>query len=69
VSTFTSSLCLSNTDSYFTASLFIRDPVSEFTAHIDAPVEEVVLEKQARIEGRESYITPEKGITHTEEAV
>jgi Major Facilitator Superfamily len=33
------------------ASLFFYDPVSEFNAHIDAPAEEKVAEKQARLEG------------------
>lgn len=32
-------------------SLLIRDPESEFNAHIDAPAEVEVAEKQARLEG------------------
>jgi len=32
-------------------SFFISDPMDEFTAHIDAPAEERVAEKQARLEG------------------
>ena len=32
------------------ASLFIFDPRDEFNAHIDAPAEESVAEKQARLE-------------------
>jgi hypothetical protein len=32
-------------------SLLIRDPKSEFNAHIDAPAEVEVAEKQAKLEG------------------
>lgn len=40
-------------------SLFIRDPESEFNAHIDAPAEVEVAEKQAKLEGIHDKATQE----------
>ena len=39
------------TTSSYPASIFLFDPKDQFTAHIDAPAEERIIEKQARLEG------------------
>lgn len=47
-------------------SFFIRDPESEFTAHIDAPAEVEVAEKQAMLEGAYDKASHEPKATATQ---
>jgi len=47
-------------------SLLIRNPESEFNAHIDAPAEVEVAEKQARLEGLYDKASPEPKATATQ---
>lgn len=47
-------------------AVLIRDPESEFTAHIDAPAELEIAEKQARLEGLYDKTTHEPKATATQ---
>ncbi len=57
-----------STDIIRLASLFLFDPKDQFNAHIDAPAEERVIEKQAMLEGHSegvpAKVTESKNIDH-----